>query len=154
MIKDVGVKDLYGTQIIEIFKKYYETLPYTPLKAVGMNINCELVFEKDDETKDIEARISQPNIYLDFFDIDTIDVVENSVCGRDAKIWKSSDYRVENIGGLTRVINVVLKKKSCSLNYNIEAGNLAKSREGLVSLFDNYIEIFDEFHKLVNVLGA
>ncbi len=151
-IKDVGSKDIYNTKIVKFFRKYYEILPYTPLNAVGTNINCDLVFEKNDPRNDIEAKISNPNIYLKFFDIHNIFVTEKSIYDRGNKTWKSSQYRVDNIGGLTRSINVMIEPMSFSLNYNSEAGDLKTHIGKMELLLNSYTKFCEEFYSFVKFL--
>jgi hypothetical protein len=99
----------------DILNVYYEKLPYTPLKAVGVNINCDLLAEMETKTEALTKKVSNPTTYLDFFDTNKINVIENSLQTKTDKTWMSSNYNIENVHGLTRSINVTQKKDFLNL---------------------------------------
>ena len=42
-IMEPGIENITETRVLSIFNVYHKKLPYTPLKAVGVNINCDLL---------------------------------------------------------------------------------------------------------------
>ena len=48
-IRDSAVSEWMETKIIDIAKKYFEVLPYTPLKLVGVNLNSTITFHSSEE---------------------------------------------------------------------------------------------------------
>ncbi len=144
-IIETGIADISETKILGIFDAYYKKLPYTPLKAVGVNINCNLLAEIGAKTDFLLKKISDPCAYLDFFDINEINVTVSSSQTKTDKTWISSNYRIENVHGLTRLINVMQKKDSFNLNYNYEAGKLDQHKSDLRLLLNGYKKFCDEF---------
>jgi len=148
-ILETGTEDIYKEEITNIFNIYYERLPYTPLNAVGVNINCDLPISEI-----LIEKTSEPQTYLDFFDANEIENTERSLQTMTEKIWISSNFRIENIHGLTRLINVNKKKDTISLNYNYEASDLDKNKERLKLLSDGYKQFCDEFLSFIKILGV
>jgi len=151
-IMETEIENIAETRALSIFNVYYEKLPYTPLKAVGVNINCDLLAEMETKTDALTKKISNPNTYLDFFDTDKINVIERSLQTKTDKTWMSSNYNIENIRGLTRSINVTQKKDFLNLNYNYEAGAVDKHKSNLSLLLDGYEQFCDEFLDFVKYL--
>jgi len=48
-ISEKDLSEWTDTRIIEIAKKYFDVLPYTPLKLVGVNLNSTITFESGEE---------------------------------------------------------------------------------------------------------
>lgn len=48
-IRDGAIREWTETKILDIAKKYYEVLQYTPLKLVGMNLNSTISFGTPEE---------------------------------------------------------------------------------------------------------
>lgn len=151
-IMETEIEDIAKTRGLSIFNVYYEKLPYTPLKAVGVNINCDLLAEIETKTEALKKKVSNSGTYLDFFKTDKINVIESSMQTKSDKMWISSNYNIENVQGLTRSINVTQKKDSLTLNYNYEAGELDKDKSNLSLLLDGYEKFCDEFLDFMNYL--
>ncbi len=148
-ILEIGINNISDAKILAIFDAYYKKLPYTPLSAVGVNINCD--FPKTDI---LLEKMSNPRTYLDFLDVKEIDVTERSLQTESDKTWLDSSYRIENVGGLARLISSSIKKDFLNLNYNYEAGNLGQNESGLDLLLDGYEQFCREFLNFVKFLGA
>ena len=148
-ILETGTENIYKAKNTDIFDAYYERLPYTPLSAVGVNINCDLPI-----TDILTKKISEPHTYLGFLDAKEIEDTERSLRTVTDKIWTSSYFRIENIRGLTRLINTNKKKDTINLNYNYEAGDLGQNKERLRLLLSGYKQFCDEFLSFINFLEA
>ena len=153
-IMETGIKNISETKMVGYFDSYYRKLPYTPLRAVGLNINCDLTAETGITSKVLLEKISSPQTYLDFLDVKDVDATERSLQTKTDKTWISSNYRIENVRGLTRLINISKRKASFNLNYNYEAGNLDKDKSGLQLLLDGYEDFCDEFLNFVKFLES
>ena len=151
-IMETGIANIAETRVLSIFNVYYAKLPYTPLKAVGVNINCDLLAEIETKIETLTKKVSNPSTYLDFFATNKINVTESSLKTKTAKIWMSSNYNIENVHGLTRSINVTQKKDFLNLNYNYEAGAVDKHKSNLSLLLDGYEQFCDEFLDFVKYL--
>ena len=151
-IMETEIEDIAKTRCLSIFNVYYEKLPYTPLKAVGVNINYNLLAEMETKTEALKKKVSNPSTYLDFFKTNKINVIESSLQTKSDKTWMSSNYNIENVQGLTRSINVTQKKDSLTLNYNYEAGELDKDKSNLSLLLDGYEKFCEEFLDFMNYL--
>ena len=151
-IMETGIENITKTRVLSIFNVYYEKLPYTPLKAVGVNINCDLLAEMETKIETLTKKVSNPSTYLDFFDTNKINVIESSLQTKTDKTWMSSNYNIENVHGLTRSINVTQKKDFLNLNYNYEAGAVDKHKSNLSLLLDGYKQFCDEFLNFVKYL--
>ncbi len=148
-ILEIGINNISNAKILGIFYAYYKKLPYTPLSAVGVNINCDLP-----KTDILLEKISNPRTYLDFLDVKEIDVTERSLQTKSDKTWLNSNYRIENVGGLTRIVSSSIKKNFLILNYNYEAGNLGQNESRLDLLLDGYEQFCREFLNFVKFLEA
>ncbi|MEA1899978.1 MAG: hypothetical protein U9N47_04305 [Thermodesulfobacteriota bacterium] len=151
-IMEKGIENITETRVLSIFNVYHEKLPYTPLKAVGVNINCDLFAEMGTETDALAKKISDANTYLEFFGSNKINVTESSLQTKTDKTWMSSNYHIENVRGLTRSINVTQKKDFLNLNYNYEAGVVDKHKSNLSLLLDGYEQFCHEFLNFVKDL--
>jgi len=148
-ILEIGINNISNAKILGIFYAYYKKLQYTPLSAVGVNINCDLP-----KTDILLEKISNPRTYLDFLDVKEIDVTERSLQTKSDKTWLNSNYRIENVGGLTRIASSSIKKNFLILNYNYEAGNLGQNESRLDLLLDGYEQFCREFLNFVKFLEA
>lgn len=147
------IKDIFQTKTLDIFKIiYYETLPHTPIKAVGVNINCDLVYETDTQTDLITEKARDPVTCLNYFDSNEINVVEQSIRTKTDRIWMGSNYILENVRGLTRRINIKRKRDSFRLNYNYEVGNWDENERNRNLLIEEYQHFCNEFLKFVKSL--
>ena len=153
-IMETGIANIAETRVLSIFNVYYAKLPYTPLKAVGVNINCDLLAEIETKIETLTKKVSNPSTYLDFFATNKINVTESSLKTKTAKIWMSSNYNIENVHGLTRSINVTQKKDFVNLNYNYEAGAVDKHKSNLSLLLDGYEQFCHEFLNFVKALES
>lgn len=144
-ILEIGIEDIAQTKTLEIFDTYYKKLPYTPLRVVGININCELIVKSSDKADILQKKLSLPSTYLDFLGANEIIVTEMTSQTKTEKIWKSSNYRIENVKGFARLIKVEQRKESFGLNYNYETGNLEKNISDLNLLITGYKQFCDEF---------
>lgn len=152
MIMEPEIPDITETKLVKIFKAYYEKLPYTPLTAVGVNINCDLLPKIDTEIDSLQKQLFSPQSYLKFFGSKKIDVTQRSLQTEIDKKWLSSNYRIENVRGLTRQITVTVKQDSIILNYNYEAGQLDNQGEKLPLLLEEYREFCQEFLRFLEFL--
>lgn len=148
-ILEIGINNISNAKILGIFYAYYKKLRYTPLSAVGVNINCDLP-----KTDILLEKISNPRTYLDFLDVKEIDVTERSLQTKSDKTWLNSNYRIENVGGLTRIVSCSIKKNFLILNYNYEAGNFGQNESRLDLLLDGYEQFCREFLNFVKFLEA
>ena len=48
-IRDSAIANWTDTKILSIAKRYFEVLPYTPLKVVGINLNSTIEFDNNEE---------------------------------------------------------------------------------------------------------
>jgi hypothetical protein len=48
-IRDSGVREWQDTKIVDITKRYFGVLPYTPLRVVGINFNSTIAFQTPQE---------------------------------------------------------------------------------------------------------
>ena len=120
-----------------------------------MNINCNLVIENKSEIESLPAKIKDYHAYLDFFGVKEIDVNERFLASNESIIWKFSDYRIENVKGLARLINVKNVRDvigSYNINYNYETGNLTKTPSDLDLLLDGFDNFCDEFRDFIKYL--
>jgi hypothetical protein len=147
-ISETGIEDINKATITDFFSVFYERLPYTPLRAVGVNINCNLTI-----TEILIDKLSKPQTYLKFLNAKEIETTEKSRQTITDKIWLGSNYRVDNVRGLTRLINTTRKKDIINLNYNYEAGNLKKDKERLKLLLNEYKQFCNEFLSFIKFLG-
>jgi len=146
-ISETGIEDIYEAKITDFFSIYYKKLPYTPLSAVGVNINCDLAI-----TEILVDKLSKPQTCLTFLNAKEIESTERSRQTITDKIWIGSNYRLDNVHGLARLINTTKKKDAINLNYNYEAGNLKENTERLKLLLDGYKQFCDEFFSFIRFL--
>lgn len=155
-IKDTKIEESLETEALRIFEVYYENLPHTPLTAVGVNINCDLLSEDNTEFQSLEVKISDPKSYLDFFKSNQVFVNERALFMKNDKTWIGSNYRIENVNDLTRLVDTSRKNEFFNINYNWEAANLAESAlikdKLLGKLLTGYQEFCDEFLRFVKYL--
>lgn len=153
-IQAFGLHNVRDAEVIKIFRMYYEKLPYTPLGAVGVNINCELIPGGEAEIQLLEEKLQDTNTYFEFLGVHELEVNEKSAyTDTQKKIWKGSDFVITNVNKLTRRINVKkAKSDSLTLNYNYEAGKLKRDMEELDLLFNGYDQFCEEFSKFVEYL--
>jgi len=53
-VRETEISQWAETKLIDIVKKYFEILPYTPLKVVGINFNSTIVFETPEEANNYQ----------------------------------------------------------------------------------------------------
>jgi len=152
VIKETGPEDIYESYILRIFDNIYRTLQFTPLKVVGVNVNCDLIDDTNTRADKLELLISNPDTLLSFFEVNQIDVTEKFLQIISEKKWISSNYRIDNVRELVRHINVAKKKNSCNINYNYEAGPLHKDKSKLDLLLGGYKSFCDEFFNFIKYL--
>ena len=153
-IMETGIEDVTGTRVLDVFNAYYKNLPHTPLTAVGINIRCNLIPEKETDFGALAGKVKAPETYIAFFDTGEIDVTERSIRAKTEANWISSNYRIDNVGHLARLINVEKERGALRLNYNCEANNLAKDISKLRLLMDGYDKFCEEFSSFVRHLEA
>ncbi len=112
-IREKEISEWGDTKILEIAKKYFEILPYTPLKLVGINLNSIITFDSPkEETNFQELFISKNSRIL-------------SIIGK-GKIAASIvlRYPYSNQGGrITLTVeqpNKENKKRSINFNYEFD----------------------------------
>ena len=155
-IMETGIKNgnIYETRVLRVFNAYYKSLPHTPLTAVGINIRCTLIPAKEADLGTLAGKVKAPQTYLTFFDVAQIDVTERSTRSHTEANWISSNYRVDDVDHLTRLINVEKDRGALRLNYNCEAGNLTKDMSRLRLLISGYDKFCEEFSRFVRYLEA
>jgi len=157
-LKETKVREDLKTEVVKIFQTVYNVLPYTPLRAVGLNINCRLLFENDVEFPSVEKKIASPESYIHFLGVNQVHVNENSLFMEEERTWISSSFVIEDVKGLRRRIDPIREEDSLILNYNCEAGNLRESKINrdirLKSLFEGYGKFCEEFREFIKYLEA
>lgn len=155
-IKETNVRDDLETRVLEIFKSFYQILPYTPLTAVGVNINCNLVFENSEEREYLEKKIASPESYIHFLGVRQVHVNETAILTETDRNWVGSSFVVEGVNQLIRRIDPRRDEDLLILNYNYEAADLRErkmNRENrLNSLLDGYGRFRDEFLDFIKYL--
>lgn len=153
-IKESGIQDISESQVIRIFRAYYDKLRYTPLTAVGVNINCQLIPGTDPKMVALAKNLQDHNTLLSFLGANEIVITDRAVYKKEhEKKWLGSDFKIAEVGGLTRQISVAeAENKSFNFNYNYEAGNLSRDLSKLDLLLDGYSEFCDEFLKVIKYL--
>jgi len=53
-IRDMAISEWTETRVLDIAIKYFEVLPYTPLKIVGVNLNATITFGTPQETQNFQ----------------------------------------------------------------------------------------------------
>jgi len=53
-IRDEAIREWPETKILDIAEKYFQVLPYTPLKLVGVNLNSTIVFGTPEEANNCQ----------------------------------------------------------------------------------------------------
>lgn len=155
-IQEFDLKSISDSQITKIFEAYYRKLPYTPLSAVGVNINCEIVSDTDAEAVSLRENLREANTYLTFWGTKEIKVIEESAY-REAQegTWLGSNFILQDVNNLARRISVrQTETGSFKLNYNYEAGNLNYDRSKLDLLLNEYDKFCTEFSDFVKHLEA
>jgi len=56
-IQDIAISKWTGTKILNIAEKYFDTLPYTPLKIVGINFNVAITFDNPKENLNFQELV-------------------------------------------------------------------------------------------------
>ena len=155
-LKETKVSDDLETEVLEIFNSFYQVLPYTPLTAVGVNINCRLLFVDNEESGAIEKKVASPESYIHFFGVKQVHVNETAILTETEKTWIGSSFVIDAVNRLTRRIDLRREKDSLILNYNHEAGNLRESKMNrdirLKNLFEGYGKFRNEFLDFIKYL--
>lgn len=155
-LKETKVREDLKTEVVKIFQTVYNMLPYTPLMAIGLNINCRLLFESDVEFRSVGQKIASPESYIHFLEVKQVRVNETSLFMENEKTWISSSFVIEDVNGLIRRIDPRREGDSFILNYNCEAGNLKESKMNrdmrLKSLFEGYGKFCEEFLNFIKYL--
>jgi hypothetical protein len=144
-IKQTEIKEITEAKVLDIFNEYYSKLPYTPLKAVGVNINCNLSFGSDRNAQSFEQQIIDPQAYLAFFGVTKIDVTEKAAYMKSDKIWQGSNYRIETLNDFNWQINASKRKDLFSLNFNFEVGDLLQEPSKWKLLLNEYPQFCNRF---------
>ena len=50
-VRETGISQWTDAKVLDIAKRYFEVLPYTPLKLVGVNLNSTITFATSEEAK-------------------------------------------------------------------------------------------------------
>ncbi|MCK4819586.1 hypothetical protein KA005_27710 [bacterium] len=53
-VRETAISEWIDTKIIDIAKRYFEVLPYTPLKMIGLNFNSTIVFDTPEEAENCQ----------------------------------------------------------------------------------------------------
>lgn len=154
LIKEPGIKDIQKTSVLNTFDSIYSILPYTPVQAVGVNINFELVLEEKGIFEKIETFLGNPENIRKFYEVDFIAVNEKFNLIKRTKEWFGSVYRIDNVKGLIRHISIDKKKISYIINHNYEANNLSEDSTKLKLLLESYDQFCSEYFKFVKIVEA
>lgn len=74
-IREAGLADWNETQIFDITIEYYKVLKYTPVKAVGINLNCQVDFENVEESIKFQKLLfPEKSKILEIISKDNIDI--------------------------------------------------------------------------------
>jgi hypothetical protein len=153
-ITEKPVRDIRNTRILNIFKSYYEKLPFTPLSAVGININCEISFLEDAAPMSLPKKARDAGSILDFFGVGALELSEKIRKTKQQDEWKASNYTIENVKDLFRRIDIQKKENAVVLNYNSEAPQLDKEPQKLKILLEQYEDFCTEFDRFLKLLGV
>jgi len=133
------------SNLIDIFKIYYEKLPYTPLNAVGVNINCDFFKEEKNDFENLLHKISNHETYLSFFSVDSISASEKLIYTKETKFWKGTNFVFDKSKNLRHQISVSRKKDSFAINYNYEVTNWSRDDNSLRNFVEYYEPFCNEF---------
>jgi len=53
-VRETAISEWIDTKIIDIAKRYFEVLSYTPLKMIGLNFNSTIVFDTPEEAENCQ----------------------------------------------------------------------------------------------------
>lgn len=154
-LKEKNVEENLETKVIETFKSIYSVLPFTPINAIGVNINCKLKFDSE-EAQSLKETISSPESYREFLKVEQLQVSESYGYMKENKTWLSSNIVIDEVNELTRRIDTYLDKDFINLNYNNEANNLKENKINreykLNKLFKEYEKFRKEFLDFIEYL--
>jgi hypothetical protein len=146
-IREHGPESIKKVKILDIFNNIYNKLKYTPMSIVGVNINYDIAFsEKNNE---LIFKLESPKTILGFFRSDKTLVQKKYLYTEKEEKWHEVQYRLENIKGLTRSVNVINKLSLCTINYNCETIHLSKNKNELDLIISGYDSFCDEFNKFL-----
>jgi len=134
-IREKGISEWSDTKILEIAKKYFEVLRYTPLKLVGLNLNSIITFGSSKEATSFQELFLSENSRI------------VGIIGKD-KIAASIVFRYpySNQGArITLTIeqpNKENKKRAVNFNYEFDFTSWTKfgSELGKISEISNYFD--------------
>ena len=140
-IREKEISNWGDTKILEIAEKYFDVLPYTPLKVVGLNLNSTITFDTPKESTSFqELFLSQNSRMLGIVGKDS---VAASIVLR---------YPYSKQGGRIALTldqpNKENKKRAVNLNYEFDFTSWAEFRIELGKI----LEISDYFDSMVRKL--
>ncbi len=146
--KESEIRDVHQTRVINIFYEFFNKLPFTPLKTVGVNINLNIETELY-----IEQKIKKYDDIIAFFKSDRLETEERHSRSVGEALWLNTRFRIPNVESSTRLIDVArVAEDNFVLNYNYQVENLAQepSRIDLISSkYDSFCKEFIEFTHLL-----
>ena len=146
------IRDIRSTRVLEVFRSYFDKLPFTPISAVGVNINCEIRSQGDANTGNLGKKVRDINRIMGFFGVDALEVSEKILATKRGEEWKESNFRIENVKNFIRQIEIKKKDNAVVLNYNYEAGQVEKEPQTVKMLLENYEDFCTEFEQFLKLL--
>jgi len=152
-LEELSPKDVYEGKVVHFFKKYYDKLSYTPLKVVGININCNISFDDENTWKKAKGKVNDYKLYLEFFSSNEVDVATNYLATTEKVIPREARFKVEHQDGITRQINAhIIATESLTINYNWEVRGLDNNIDKLRSLLKRYSDFCKEYFEFIHEL--
>lgn len=148
-IQDIREKDIDKTKIIDVFKSFYNKLPYTPINTVGINVNGKISFEKDDNIKILTEKAISYEAYRQFYKTNKIIVTDEFFISDNKKEWIKFSVKIEDPDGLTKAIQAVRERDGINFNFNYEADKLISKPDKLNILLDNYKNFCIDFNNFI-----
>lgn len=140
-----GIQDFHKSPIVDASYKYLETLKHTPLLALGININVNLIKYQDSSAiraifEDPIMEIAKYTEKIEEYQIDTKTKIMKDK--REALAINCKYY----IGaGVSVSINLKRLNGEMILNFNQEVENIKADKSRVRLIYDNYHNIYKRF---------
>ena len=74
-VREAGLSDWNKTYIFDVAIDYYKTLEYTPVKTIGLNLNCQINFENTEESEKFQKLLlPEKSKIIEIISEDNIDI--------------------------------------------------------------------------------
>jgi len=153
-IREIIDRDINQTRVLDIFRSLYNILPYTPINILGININGTISFEESDDSDGIMDKVKSYETYKQFYNVDVIDVVEDSRVVNNNKNWLNTAVKFKAPNGITHYIRANMENKGIKFNFNYEVDKLDQDKSKLDLLLDSYSKFNLDFDKFTTRLEA